>query len=98
MPKKGKGASKEAPLADPQLCYQHFGVANGDSLITPMGVTVEVRGMGQKDSLMYVTFPGGFTSPIHATNAAELRSLGYQRNDKAKAETSEQATNLFCTL
>mmetsp|Transcript_24099 Transcript_24099/g.37831 ORF Transcript_24099/g.37831 Transcript_24099/m.37831 type:complete len:163 (+) Transcript_24099:274-762(+) len=87
MPKKGKkGSSKAREYATEEECKEQFGVKNGQSLVTPAGMSVLVQGMGKADKKLYVNYTQGeYTTPLEVESAQELEAAGFKLDKKAEA-------------
>ena len=80
--KKGKG--KELVLVDSQECFKKYGVSNGDLMTCPMGVEIQIVGMG-KDSRLYAKFEGNIISPLESLNQEDLLRSGYKPKNFEKS-------------
>ena len=77
--KKGKGGKVEFLIDAASLAP--YEVAPRDIIQTPLGVDATVLGVNKKDSLLWLQFPGGVTSPVptKATSKADMEMFGYFR-------------------
>lgn len=73
-----KGKSKDIVFAEAQECFNKYGVSNGDLMTCPMGVEIQIVGMGKGDLRLYAKFQGGVVSPVDALNRESLLQSGYK--------------------
>mmetsp|Transcript_10583 Transcript_10583/g.25981 ORF Transcript_10583/g.25981 Transcript_10583/m.25981 type:complete len:162 (-) Transcript_10583:178-663(-) len=81
MPKKGSSAPK-TNWADDTLCHEMYGVKSGDSMVTPLGVQVQIVGMDKTSGGLYAEFPGGFVTPLSPKSKEDLEREGYRQEKK----------------
>jgi hypothetical protein len=70
--------SKDIIFAETRECSAQYGVSNGDIMTCPMGVEIEIVGMGKVDLRLYAKFPGNIISPLQPSNREELQQSEYK--------------------
>jgi hypothetical protein len=73
-----KGKAKDIVFAEAHECCAQYGVSNGDIMACPMGVEIEIVGMGKVDLRLYAKFPGSIISPLQPSNRDELLKSEYK--------------------
>eukprot|EP00960_Hanusia_phi_P045605 757351-Hanusia_phi.AAC.4 len=65
-------------FADVAETVSTFGLFPGTPLQCPMGVKVEVEGVGKKDKVLYLRYPSDIVAPSTITDLQSLVSAGYK--------------------